>query len=112
MDTRKSLTSWSNTFLLSANHVKNEATGTLVTSDALKREENFAKASKAYQTPKRRKFEEVVPNLNQSKRYETILKDKDYGFGQIESILRQYDDSIETLSSQVHRLQMVQRFFK
>ena len=56
LDSDKSLAAWSNAFRLSANHVKNEATGTLVTSAALKREENFVKQSKAYQTPKRKKL--------------------------------------------------------
>ena len=43
-------------------------------------------------------------------RCKTILKDEEYGFAQIESILCHFDDIIDSLSSQVHRLQMVQSF--
>ena len=43
-DLDKSLASWSKYISLSTNHVKNEATGTLVTSVALKHDKNVAKA--------------------------------------------------------------------
>ena len=54
---------------------------------------------------------EVVPTLEPAIKYKIILKDKVYNLSQIESLVRHFDDSIDSLSSQVHWLQMVQGFF-
>ena len=109
-DSEKSLATWSKTFRLSANHVKNESIGTLVTRDGLKREEQFAKASKAFQTPKRKQFAEVAPDLKSIKRYKSMLEDKEFNPSNIEDLVRHFDESINNLSNQVHSFQLIQSF--
>ena len=101
---------WSKTFCLSANHVKIGAVETLVTEYRLKREEKFVKASKVFQTPKRKKFSEVAPSLEPTKRYKHMLKEKEFDSSEIEALVRYFDESIDDLSSQVHSFQLVQKF--
>ena len=110
LDSEKSLATWAKTLRLSANHVKNEAVGTLVTRDGLKREEQFAKVSKAFQTPKRKQSAEVAPAHKPIKKYKSMLNDKEFSPSNIEDLVRYFDESINDLSNQVHSFQLIQSF--
>ena len=81
-----------------------------MTRDGLKREEQFAKASKAFQTPKRKQFAEVAPALKPIKKYKPMLKDKEFSPSNIEDLVRYFDESINDLSNQVHSFQLIQSF--
>ena len=76
----------------------------------MKREEKFVKASKAFQTPKRKQFEAVAPSLEPTKRYKTILRDKAFSSTEVEGLVRHFDESIDALSEQLHRFQLIQSF--
>ncbi len=110
LESEKSSASWPKTSRISANHVKNEAVGILVTRNGLKCKEKFAKPSKAFQNPKRKKFADLAPALEPTKMYKTVLKDKEFNSSDIEALVRHFDENIDTLSSQVHSFQLIQSF--
>ena len=59
---------------------------------------------------KERNFPEVVPSLEPTKRYKTVLKDKALSPTEVETLLRHFDEGMDALSGQLHKFQLIQNF--